>query len=53
MTLRSCWRGRRRRGSAGRQMPKADILGKRTVNYLELIGHDKSYRALPYQGDYS
>ena len=34
-------------------MPQADILRTRTINYLELTGHGKSYRALSCQCDCS
>ena len=34
-------------------MVAANILNTRTINYLELIGNGRSYRALPYQRDYS
>ena len=34
-------------------MAEANILNTRTINYLELISNGKSYRALPYQRDYS
>ncbi|MCY3756230.1 MAG: DUF262 domain-containing HNH endonuclease family protein [Acidobacteria bacterium] len=34
-------------------MAKANILNTRTINYLELIGNGRSYRAPAYQRDYS
>ena len=34
-------------------MAGTNILNTRTVNYLELIGNGRSYRAPPYQRDYS
>ncbi len=34
-------------------MARSNLLDTRTINYMELIGNGKTYRAPPYQRDYS